>query len=108
MDAAVPITAPVAGIARALVMEGKDYAVLTDIRSAEDHYGDMDSKSSAQRGHYGAADGYQGAERDPRDPPRKRWNRRARRRLHILDIMVATIDKPRDPWSAVTRRASSP
>src|SRR5450432_2835459 len=44
MDAGVPITAPVAGIAMGLVMEGKDYAVLTDIAGAEDHYGDMDFK----------------------------------------------------------------
>jgi len=58
----------VAGIAMGLVMEGKDYAVLTDIAGAEDHYGDMDFKVAAPRGHYGAADGYQGAERDPRDP----------------------------------------
>src|SRR6202043_2689228 len=39
MDAGVPISAPVAGIAMGLVMEGKDYAVLTDIAGAEDHYG---------------------------------------------------------------------
>ena len=44
MDAGVPLTAPVAGIAMGLVMEGKDYAILTDIAGAEDHYGDMDFK----------------------------------------------------------------
>ena len=44
MDAGVPISAPVAGIAMGLVLEGKDYAVLTDIAGAEDHYGDMDFK----------------------------------------------------------------
>ena len=44
MDAGVPISSPVAGIAMGLVMEGKDYAVLTDIAGAEDHYGDMDFK----------------------------------------------------------------
>src|ERR1700674_4074602 len=44
MDAGVPITAPVAGIAMGLVLEGKDYAVLPDIAGAEDHYGDMDVK----------------------------------------------------------------
>src|SRR6202521_5526966 len=42
MDAGVPLSAPVAGIAMGLVMEGKDYAVLPDIAGAEDHYGDMD------------------------------------------------------------------
>jgi len=37
MDAGVPLSAPVAGIAMGLVLEGKDYAVLTDIAGAEDH-----------------------------------------------------------------------
>jgi len=49
MDAGVPISAPVAGIAMGLVLEGKDYAVLTDIAGAEDHYGDMDFKVAAPR-----------------------------------------------------------
>src|SRR5437660_3295024 len=44
MDAGVPIKAAVAGIAMGLVIEGTDYAVLTDIAGAEDHYGDMDFK----------------------------------------------------------------
>jgi polyribonucleotide nucleotidyltransferase len=44
MDAGVPVTAPVAGIAMGLVMEGDQYAILTDIAGAEDHYGDMDFK----------------------------------------------------------------
>jgi polyribonucleotide nucleotidyltransferase len=44
MDAGVPIKAPVAGIAMGLVKEGEDYAILTDIAGAEDHYGDMDFK----------------------------------------------------------------
>jgi len=44
MDAGVPIKAPVAGIAMGLVMEGNEYAILTDIAGAEDHYGDMDFK----------------------------------------------------------------
>lgn len=44
MDAGVPISAPVAGIAMGLVKEGELYAVLTDIAGAEDHYGDMDFK----------------------------------------------------------------
>jgi polyribonucleotide nucleotidyltransferase len=44
MDAGVPIKAPVAGVAMGLVKEGNDYAILTDIAGAEDHYGDMDFK----------------------------------------------------------------
>ena len=44
MDAGVPIKSPVAGIAMGLVVEGEQYAILTDIAGAEDHYGDMDFK----------------------------------------------------------------
>ncbi|MCL4166237.1 UNVERIFIED_CONTAM: hypothetical protein GTU68_029679, partial [Idotea baltica] len=44
MDAGVPISAPVAGVAMGLVKEGNKYAVLTDILGDEDHLGDMDFK----------------------------------------------------------------
>jgi len=44
MDAGVPIKAPVAGIAMGLILEGKDYAVISDILGDEDHLGDMDFK----------------------------------------------------------------
>ena len=44
MDAGVPITRPVAGIAMGLIKEGDDYVVLTDIAGVEDHLGDMDFK----------------------------------------------------------------
>ncbi len=44
MDAGVPISSPVAGIAMGLIKEGSDFAVLTDILGDEDHLGDMDFK----------------------------------------------------------------
>ena len=44
MDAGVPISAPVAGIAMGLVKEGEQYSVLSDILGDEDHLGDMDFK----------------------------------------------------------------
>jgi polyribonucleotide nucleotidyltransferase len=49
MDAGVPISAPVAGVAMGLVKEGDAYAVLSDIAGAEDHYGDMDFKVAGTR-----------------------------------------------------------
>ena len=49
MDAGVPLTSPVAGIAMGLVKEDNDYAILTDIAGAEDHYGDMDFKVAGTR-----------------------------------------------------------
>ena len=67
MDAGVPMAAHVGGVAMGLVKEGNDYAILTDIAGAEDHYGDMDFKVAGTRdGITGAADGYQGPERDHR------------------------------------------
>ncbi len=44
MDAGVPLKAAVAGIAMGLILEGKKYAILTDILGDEDHLGDMDFK----------------------------------------------------------------
>ena len=44
MDAGVPLTAPVAGIAMGLIKDGDEFAVLTDILGDEDHLGDMDFK----------------------------------------------------------------
>ena len=49
MDAGIPLTAPVAGVAMGLVKEGNNYAVLSDIAGAEDHYGDMDFKVAGTR-----------------------------------------------------------
>ena len=49
MDAGVPIKAPVAGVAMGLVKEGDNYAILSDIAGAEDHYGDMDFKVAGTR-----------------------------------------------------------
>ena len=44
MDAGIPVSAPVAGIAMGLIKEGDRFAVLTDILGDEDHLGDMDFK----------------------------------------------------------------
>ncbi len=61
MDAGVPLKASVAGVAMGLVKEDKDYAILTDIAGAEDHYGDMDFKVAGTRdGNHRVADGHQG------------------------------------------------
>ena len=49
MDAGVALKGAVAGIAMGLVKEGEQYAILTDIAGAEDHYGDMDFKVAGTR-----------------------------------------------------------
>ena len=51
MDAGVPVKSPVSGIAMGLILEGDDFAVLSDILGDEDHLGDMDFKVA------GTADG---------------------------------------------------
>ncbi|MEO6689155.1 MAG: polyribonucleotide nucleotidyltransferase, partial [Dokdonella sp.] len=50
MDAGVPLSAPVAGIAMGLVKEGSDFVVLSDILGDEDHLGDMDFKVAGSEG----------------------------------------------------------
>ncbi len=44
LDAGVPLKEPIAGIAMGLILEGKDFAILSDILGDEDHLGDMDFK----------------------------------------------------------------
>ncbi len=104
MDAGVPITSPVAGIAMGLVMEGKDYAVLTDIAGAEDHYGDMDFKVA------GTKDGITALQMDIKVPNvthaimKEALEQARRARLHILDKMNAVIDTPRTTLSPYAPR----
>ena len=51
MDAGVPLTRPVAGIAMGLIKDGDRFAVLSDILGDEDHLGDMDFKvAGTERG----------------------------------------------------------
>jgi polyribonucleotide nucleotidyltransferase len=107
MDAGVPITAPVAGIAMGLVMEGKDYAVLTDIAGAEDHYGDMDFKVA------GTKEGITALQMDIKVPNvthailTEALEQARRARLFILDRMASAIDAPRDKMSPYAPRIFS-
>jgi polyribonucleotide nucleotidyltransferase len=104
MDAGVPIKAPVAGIAMGLVLEGDNYAILTDIAGAEDHYGDMDFKVA------GTKDGITGLQMDIKVPNvtlaiMKEAMAQARKaRLEILDNMIATIATPRTELSQYAPR----
>jgi polyribonucleotide nucleotidyltransferase len=104
MDAGVPLSAAVSGVAMGLVKEGDDYAVLTDIAGAEDHYGDMDFKVA------GTADGITALQMDIKVPNvttaiMKEALEQARRgRLFILDKMNAALDKPRTAMSEYAPR----
>jgi polyribonucleotide nucleotidyltransferase len=104
MDAGVPISAPVAGIAMGLVLEGKDYAVLTDIAGAEDHYGDMDFKVA------GTKDGITALQMDIKATNvthsilTEALEQARKARLHILDRMNAAISEPRTTMSPYAPR----
>src|SRR5712664_2726782 len=100
MDAGVPLKAPVAGVAMGLVKEGDDYAILTDIAGAEDHYGDMDFKVAGTR------DGITAMQMDIKVPNittqimREAMEQARRGRLHILDKMEETITGHREKISS--------
>jgi polyribonucleotide nucleotidyltransferase len=104
MDAGVPLPAHVGGIAMGLVLEGKDYAVLTDIAGAEDHYGDMDFKVAGTR------EGITGLQMDIKVPHvtiaiMKEALEQARRgRLHILDKMYEALAESRKAISQYAPR----
>ncbi len=107
MDAGVPLSAPVAGIAMGLVLEGKDYAVLTDIAGAEDHYGDMDFKVA------GTKDGITALQMDIKVPNvthaimTEALEQARKARLHILDKMNAVLATPRSTMSPYAPRIFS-
>jgi polyribonucleotide nucleotidyltransferase len=104
MDAGVPIADPIAGIAMGLVLEGKDYAILTDIAGAEDHYGDMDFKVAGSR------EGITGLQMDIKVPNittaimKEALAQAKGARLFILDKMVAVIAAPRSEMSQYAPR----
>jgi polyribonucleotide nucleotidyltransferase len=104
MDAGTPLAAHVGGVAMGLVMEGKDYAVLTDIAGAEDHYGDMDFKVAGTR------DGITGLQMDIKVPNvttviMKEALEQARRgRLFILDKMHEALAQPKTSISQYAPR----
>ena len=95
MDAGVPITAPVAGIAMGLVKKGENYTVLSDIQGMEDYLGDMDFKVA------GTAKGITALQMDikidglSREILEEALSQAQVGRIHILESMIATISEPK-------------
>ncbi|MEX2280399.1 MAG: polyribonucleotide nucleotidyltransferase [Acidimicrobiia bacterium] len=95
MDAGVPISAPVAGIAMGLIYRGGKYVTLTDILGAEDALGDMDFKVA------GTADVITALQLDtklqglPSEVLTGALAQAKDARLKILEVMTATIAEPR-------------
>jgi polyribonucleotide nucleotidyltransferase len=104
MDAGVPLKSPVAGVAMGLVKEGEQYAILTDIAGAEDHYGDMDFKVA------GTKDGITALQMDIKvggitaQIMREALAQAQAGRLHILERMSDGITGPREKVSTFAPR----
>ncbi len=107
MDAGVPITAPVSGIAMGLVKEGDDYVILTDIQGAEDHLGDMDFKVAGTR------DGITALQMDikitgvSREIMQKALEQAKRARVAIMERMLQAIAEPRTELAGHAPRIST-
>uniref|UniRef100_A0A831XLW3 Polyribonucleotide nucleotidyltransferase n=1 Tax=Geobacter metallireducens TaxID=28232 RepID=A0A831XLW3_GEOME len=107
MDAGVPITAPVAGIAMGLIKEGDDVAILSDILGDEDHLGDMDFKVA------GTAKGVTAIQMDikitgvTREIMGKALEQAKDGRLHILGKMAETLTVPRTDLSPYAPRITT-
>jgi polyribonucleotide nucleotidyltransferase len=107
MDAGVPITAPVSGIAMGLVKEGDDYTILTDIQGAEDHLGDMDFKVAGTR------EGITALQMDikitgvSREIMQQALAQAKDARVAILGKMLQAIPEPREALAAHAPRISS-
>lgn len=99
MDGGIPIVEPVAGVAMGLVKEGDDYAVLTDIQGAEDHYGDMDFKVA------GTSKGITALQMDikvkgiDREVMAEALEQARKARLFILGKMADVLPKSRQDYS---------
>ena len=96
MDAGVPITNAVAGVAMGLIKEGDDFAVLTDILGDEDHLGDMDFKVA------GTVNGVTALQMDIKIEGINEQimdaalEKAKAARMHILGVMNEVIDKPKE------------
>jgi polyribonucleotide nucleotidyltransferase len=107
MDAGVPITAPVSGIAMGLVKEGDSYEILTDIQGAEDHLGDMDFKVAGTR------EGITALQMDikitgvSREIMQQALAQAKEARSAILDRMLGTISEPRTALAEHAPRIST-
>jgi polyribonucleotide nucleotidyltransferase len=99
MDAGVPVNDAVAGIAMGLMMEGKDYAILSDILGDEDHLGDMDFKVTGTREGVCALQMDIKLEGLDRSILEEALEQARKGRLHILDKMAEAIAEPREDLS---------
>ncbi|MBN1865713.1 polyribonucleotide nucleotidyltransferase [Candidatus Sumerlaeota bacterium] len=104
MDAGVPISSPVAGIAMGLIKDGDRVAVLSDIMGMEDHLGDMDFKVAGTR------EGITALQMDIKisgigfDVLEQALAQALEGRCHILDCMAEALPAPRPELSPLAPR----
>jgi polyribonucleotide nucleotidyltransferase len=113
MDAGVPITAPVSGVAMGLItasgdtIEGGKYTILTDIQGVEDALGDMDFKVA------GTADGVTALQMDIKikgltmDVLAQAMAQAKEGRMFIMDKMLTALPEPREALSPYAPRIQS-
>ncbi|KKC26315.1 polyribonucleotide nucleotidyltransferase [Sphingomonas sp. SRS2] len=107
MDAGVPIKRPVSGIAMGLILEGKDFAVISDILGDEDHLGDMDFKVA------GTSEGITTMQMDIKiagiteEIFKAALLQASEGRAHILGEMAKALDSTRTELSAHAPRIES-
>ncbi len=99
MDAGVPVSEPVAGIAMGLIKEGERFAVLTDILGDEDHLGDMDFKVAGSRNGITALQMDIKINGITREIMERALEQAKAGRLFILGEMEKVIAAPRDQLS---------
>ena len=98
MDGGVKISSSVSGIAMGLIMEGSDFAVLSDILGDEDHLGDMDFKVT------GTEKGITATQMDLKveglsfDIMLQALDQSKKGRLHILNEMNKVLATPREDY----------
>jgi len=107
MDAGVPVSAPVAGIAMGLIKEGDKVAILSDILGDEDHLGDMDFKVA------GTSEGVTALQMDikiggvTKEIMQQALKQAREGRLHILGKMAETLATQRSEMSAFAPRITT-
>lgn len=107
MDAGVPVSAPVAGIAMGLIKEGEKVAILSDILGDEDHLGDMDFKVA------GTAAGVTALQMDikiggvTKEIMQQALKQAREGRLHILGKMAETLATSRTEMSSFAPRITT-
>jgi polyribonucleotide nucleotidyltransferase len=107
MDAGVPLTAPVSGIAMGLMIQDDNVVILSDIADAEDFAGDMDFKVA------GTANGITALQMDmkvhglPVEILKRALLQGKEGRAHILEHMLSTIASPKQELSPYAPRVES-